>query len=127
MCALVYIYKRAAQKTAGSSASSRRRRNEVPTPRRSADGATMAPRYHHADASALSRWFLEIVAQAPRRCRACISASSRWRLGIVDIVALAHRCCLAGVHFGIVALRLSIAALARRKRRSMFLFFLLDE
>jgi hypothetical protein len=37
MCALVYIFERAAQKTADSDTSSRRRRGEVPSPRRSAD------------------------------------------------------------------------------------------
>jgi hypothetical protein len=73
MCALVYFYKRAAQKTADSGTSRRRREGEVLTSRGSADGAAMAPRYLLADASKLSRWFLDY-----------------------DYAALAHRCCRAG-------------------------------
>jgi hypothetical protein len=78
MWALIYICKRAAQKTADSGTSSRRRRRVVPASRPSADGAAMAPRHRHAIASALSRWLIGIVALAPRRCRACALAQ-RWR------------------------------------------------
>jgi hypothetical protein len=113
ICALVYIFKRAALKTADSGMISRRRRDEESTSRRSDGGATVVPRHSHADGLTFSRWFLGIVALAPRRCRACASVSLRWRLGIDDIVALVHRLLLARAcqHS-----RLSIAALARCER-----------
>ena len=95
ICALVYIFKRAALKTADSGMISRRRQDEEPTSRRSDGGATVVPRHSHADGLTFSRWFLGIVALAPRRCRACALVSLRWRLGIDDIVALAQRRCRA--------------------------------
>jgi anti-sigma-K factor RskA len=86
----------------------------------------MAPKIRHADTWTMSRWYLGIVALAPRRCCACacrhryadtsagayrhqhaaaldMTALSRWRIAVV-----------AMAHVGIVALRLSIAAMAWR-------------
>jgi hypothetical protein len=92
VCALVYIGKRAEQKAADLGTSSQRCRGE--------DEAPAAP-----------RWRLEIATPTPRHCCAGSSVTPhkalavllRWRIGVVALV-----------HVGIAALRLRIAALARR-------------
>jgi hypothetical protein len=90
VCASIYMYKRAARKTAGSGTSSRRHRDEVPRSLRIADGATIVPRHRHAAASkcfasALPRLCIGTVALAPRQwrhCRAGPSELSRWCMSV---------------------------------------------
>jgi hypothetical protein len=66
VCTLVYVFKRAAKKTADSGTSSRRHRGEVPMSRRSADGATKSSRHRRAGASTLPRLCVGTAALAPR-------------------------------------------------------------
>jgi hypothetical protein len=82
MCALVYIYKCAAQKTADSGTTQAR-----------AAGDVEANRQRRDEAPAARRWRLGIFTLAPRRCCAGFSVLSRW---LLDVTALVHRYFRAG-------------------------------